>query len=60
MSSKNVRKNNEADILRKYFSEFDDDTIRSLTNYYNVEDSDKAKFLRYIKSSRSIPALDAA
>jgi len=44
------------DILRKYYEQYDDDTLESLKKYYNLDDSDQGKFLRYLKSSRSLPS----
>ncbi|MEM3160927.1 MAG: hypothetical protein QXJ74_09120 [Nitrososphaera sp.] len=44
------------DILRKYYEQYDDDTLESLKRYYNVADSDRDKFIKYVKNSRSPPA----
>ena len=52
-------KQDEITILRKGFDEFDDDTIRTLTNYYKVDKSDQPEISKYSGNSRSIPNDDA-
>jgi hypothetical protein len=45
-------------IMRKYYEQYDDETLESLKRYYNVSDSEQAKFLRYVKSN-SLPPADS-
>lgn len=58
MSSKKANKSKENDILRKYYNEFDDDTVESLKRYYNVEDSANTDLMNYIKRRRSTSPAD--
>lgn len=44
--SSNINDSKEDKILRKYFTEFDDDTVESLKRYYNIHKSDHGKFLK--------------
>ena len=58
MSSKKANKSKENDILRKYYNEFDDDTVESLKRYYNVEDSANTDLMNYIKRRRATSPAD--
>ena len=56
MPSKKPKNSDANDILRKYYEQYDDDTLESLKRYYNLADSERDKFIKYVKSSRSPPA----
>jgi len=58
VSSKKANKSKENDILRKYYNEFDDDTVESLKRYYNVEDSANTDLMNYIKRRRATSPAD--
>ncbi len=55
MAPKKAKKSDADEILRKYYEQYDDDTLESLKRYFNLGDSDQDKFLRYLKSNRSLP-----
>jgi hypothetical protein len=53
--SKKPKNPDTDEILRKYYEQYDDDTLESLKRYYNIDDSDRDKFFKYLKSSRAPP-----
>lgn len=55
MPPKKSKNFDENAILRKYYEQYDDETLESLKRYYNVSDSEQARFLRYVKKSSSPP-----
>ena len=55
MPPKKSKDFDENTILRKYYEQYDDETLESLKRYYSVSDSEQAKFLRYVKNSRLPP-----
>lgn len=55
MPSKKPKNHDVDEILRKYYEQYDDDTLESLKRYYNLDDSDHDKFFKYLKSNRAPP-----